>query len=173
MPELLAESETMLMLADGGPSLAHSLRQADEARAVVLLRAAGAALAHAHAVGCCIGQPMARNIVVASDDTICFLDVEEDPLQVMDLAQAHARDWLLFATGSLRHAKLPEATLMQLMQESMKGTPAGVRQDVLQVLSRLNLLSWLCRFGGRRARAMRRSMAILRRALEGQERSRE
>lgn len=166
VPELLAQGETLLVLADGGPSLAHCLRGADEDRAKALLEAAGAALAHAHAAGCCIGQPLARNIVVSSDDRIRFLDVEEDPLAVMNLAQAHARDWLLFATGSLRHADLPDSALVRLMRDCLHEVSAEVRRDMQQVLSRLAVLALLCRFAGKRARAMRRSMAIMRRALE-------
>ena len=54
-----------------------------------------AAIAQVHAAGKCLSQGFARNILV-SEHALCFIDFEDDPLQVMTLEQAQARDYLLY-----------------------------------------------------------------------------
>jgi tRNA A-37 threonylcarbamoyl transferase component Bud32 len=53
------------------------------------------AIAQVHAAGQYLSQGFARNILV-NEHALCFIDFEDDPLQVMTLAQAQARDYLLY-----------------------------------------------------------------------------
>ena len=53
------------------------------------------AIAQVHAAGQYLSQGFARNILV-NQHALCFIDFEDDPLQVMTLAQAQARDYLLY-----------------------------------------------------------------------------
>ncbi len=53
------------------------------------------AIAQVHAAGQYLSQGFARNMLV-NEHALCFIDFEDDPLQVMTLAQAQARDYLLY-----------------------------------------------------------------------------
>ena len=167
VPRILGHGETTLLLEDGGPSLAHCLRQADPQRAEQLMRQAAGELLRVHRAGCCVGQPLARNITIDDQGRVRFLDLEEDPLQVMGLAQAQARDWLLFASGSVRHARLPHATLAAVIGPCLRQTDADVQRQLRAALYRLRFLPALCRLGGHRARGLGDSVRVLRSALGG------
>ncbi|WMJ69473.1 serine/threonine protein phosphatase [Stenotrophomonas sp. 24(2023)] len=165
VPRVLGHSDSALLLEDGGPSLAHCLRNADDHKAEALLRQAARQLLRAHRAGCCIGQPVARNITVAQDGQLRFIDLEDDPLQVMDLAQAQARDWLLFISGSIRHAPLPVGAYVAVIGHCLRQATPEVQQQLREAVSRLRYLPALCRLGGHRAQGVGRSVQVLRRAL--------
>lgn len=165
VPRVLGQSDSALLLEDGGPSLAQCLRQADEPKAEALLRQAARQLLRAHRAGCCIGQPLARNITVADDGQLRFIDLEEDPLQVMDLAQAQARDWLLFISGSIRHARLPSGAFVAVIGHCLRQSSPDVQALLRQAAWRLRYLPALCKLGGRRARGVGHTVHALRRAL--------
>lgn len=73
---------------------------------------------------------MGRNIAIDSHGCVGFLDFEEDPGEVMPLAQAQAqaRDWLLFAAGVARHAPLSEDELSTMLAPSLREGPRGLRE---------------------------------------------
>lgn len=165
VPRVLGHGEATLLLEDGGPSLARLLRRAGPAEAERLMGLAASELLRAHLAGCCVGQPVARNIAVDTQGCLRFLDLEEDPLQVMALAEAQARDWLLFTSGSVRHARLPLGVLAAVIGHCLCQCPPEVQRQVRGAVSRLRFLPALCRFAGRRAQGIGDSVLILRRAL--------
>lgn len=58
------------------------------------------AIADVHARGCCLSQAFARNLLL-HEGRVWFIDFEDDPLEVMDLPRAQARDWLAYAHSSV------------------------------------------------------------------------
>lgn len=98
VPDVLGTGHAALVIGDNGSSFNTCLREADEAGRDRLVMAAMQAIAEAHARGAYFGQPLPRNLTW-DGQKVGFIDFEEDPLEVMDLAEAQARDWLMFGYG--------------------------------------------------------------------------
>jgi tRNA A-37 threonylcarbamoyl transferase component Bud32 len=58
-------------------------------------------LMQVHAARFAHGRPLPKDIVVR-DGALTLIDLEEDPMRVMSLAEAQARDIWLFMTGVVR-----------------------------------------------------------------------
>lgn len=162
-PRVLAEGEDWLVLSDLGPTLASGLRAAagDADATDALVRMAAQAIADAHRSGACFGQPLPRNLV-SDHGRIGFLDFEEDPLEVMTLVHAQARDWLLFAYGIARYYDGRPQALATLLDEVLEAAPASVSGSVRAVGRRLQPLAWLARGCGRAARSFAHAVDALR-----------
>ena len=116
VPTILRSGPGELLLSDLGPTLAARLLAGDTAERLRLLGETALAIAAVHRRQVCLGQPLGRNITVDDAGRIGFLDFEDDPLEVMTLAQAQCRDWLFLAAGSLRHARsVPTAELSRAL----------------------------------------------------------
>jgi tRNA A-37 threonylcarbamoyl transferase component Bud32 len=103
VPEVLHDGDDALMQSDCGEPLAARLRrQADAASREALLTAAIRALADLHRLGLCHGRPFIKDMTIR-DGVIHLLDFEEDPLRVMPLARAQARDVWLFLQSASRY----------------------------------------------------------------------
>ena len=103
VPDILAEEDTLLILSDIGPAVAELLRaDPDPVRRYSLMEHAALALAALHTGGRAHGRPYLRDMTWA-DGKIGFLDLEEDPLSVMPLHQAQARDVWIFLCAAARH----------------------------------------------------------------------
>lgn len=59
------------------------------------------------------------------DDSSCvgFIDFEEDPLEVMSLPQAQARDWLMFAFGMAKYYDGRADVLADMLSRVMQREP--------------------------------------------------
>lgn len=166
VPQVLQSGESALLLADLGPTLAARLRGAGQARRLQLLARAASAIAATHARDACLGQPLARNITVDDADRVGFLDFEEDPLEVMTLDQAQCRDWLLFASGSVRHAgDACAAELGQAFAVGLAQARPEVRAELADALHRLRPVGRLCAMLGKRARGIHLAIEALRASL--------
>ncbi|NKF22332.1 hypothetical protein [Solimonas marina] len=95
-PEVLACGDAYLLTADAGPTLSRFLAACDDrtAQRLAVIRAAEA-LGRIHAAGEYHGRPFFKDIAY-NGARVTFLDFEEDPLRVMSLADAQARDLCLF-----------------------------------------------------------------------------
>lgn len=167
VPRVIASSQRELLLSDLGTTLALQLRQADHAVALRLYQSAIAAIANAHAAGTYLGQPQARNIVVDAQQRIGFIDFEEDPAEVMTLAQAQCRDWLLFASGTLRHLPFADRRISDALQSGLSQADPAVREALAASLHRLQPVRQISALMGRRARGMAAAIDALRLALGG------
>lgn len=161
VPQVIGRGRDSLVLSDNGRSLAGWLRDArDDAQCDHLVGLALRAIADAHATGAYFGQPLPRNMTF-DGQRIGFIDFEEDPLEVMDLAQAQARDWLMFGYGVSRYyEKRPEA-LQALMREVMSGEARAVNAQTHQVTDRLQRLALVCNRLGRKARRLAHAVLAL------------
>lgn len=165
VPKVLGEGRATLLLSDIGPSLSNRLKDAAAPRQVdELVHDAVAAIVSAHRRGAYLGQAFARNIVV-SDGRVGFIDFEEDPLEVMPLRDAQARDWLMFTAGVSRHYEGRSEVLAGMIGEALPEVAGDVALEVRQVASRLGFLRRCTRHLGRRARALGVAVAALRDAF--------
>jgi tRNA A-37 threonylcarbamoyl transferase component Bud32 len=127
-------SDYFVMSYLGSNDLARALRE-QGVGAYGLWMAAMEHLLLVHSKGHYLSQCFARNIIV-SDDFRGMIDFEDDPLEVMTLEQAQARDWLVFLWNlALEPQRLDAALRQVLAQES-----APVRKVLAHAARRL---SWL------------------------------
>ncbi|NYZ64024.1 serine/threonine protein phosphatase [Luteimonas deserti] len=164
VPRVLGEGETTLLLSDLGPTLAARLRDADGDAAHIdaLVARAIEAIADAHRRGTYFGQLVPRNITIDDAGRVGFIDFEEDPLDVMSLPQAQARDWLLFAFGAAKYYDGRTGVLADMLAPALQRQPevaahagrVGQLQGLARQLRRL----------GRSARHVAHSILVVRAA---------
>jgi tRNA A-37 threonylcarbamoyl transferase component Bud32 len=123
------------------------------------------ALVALHARGQYLSQAFARNFI-ASDDTLAMIDFEDDPLEVMTLEQAQARDWLayLHASALAFRSRLPAPRVecIALLRAELAREAAPVRALVADTARRLR---WVQRLRAGDGRGWRRHVAILQSAV--------
>ncbi|MFT4249318.1 MAG: hypothetical protein QM581_15005 [Pseudomonas sp.] len=160
VPQVIGHGHAALVLSDNGRSLASCLREADDAGRDVLVARALAAIAEAHRHGAYFGQPLPRNMTY-DGHAIGFIDFEEDPLEVMDLEQAQARDWLMFGYGVAGYYGERLGVLQGLLVRALGEERAPVLAHAHAVTGRLRRLA---RFGlrlGRSGRALAHSILVI------------
>jgi len=105
VPTVLAQQPDGLLISDLGESgratvvLQERLDQAAAAGPAALLavwREGLAAIAAVHVCGQHLSQAFDRNLVQCPDGVIGYIDFEDDPAEVMTLAECQARDWLSY-----------------------------------------------------------------------------
>jgi tRNA A-37 threonylcarbamoyl transferase component Bud32 len=160
VPHVIGSGHAALVLGDNGTSFNTCLRQADDAGRDALVAAAMKAIAAAHAKGAYFGQPLPRNLTWDGQH-IGFIDFEEDPLEVMDLAQAQARDWLMFGYGVAKYYEHRPAQLQALMAAAMDGAARPVLAHAHEVSGRLQRLARYSMKMGRSARALAHAIVIV------------
>ncbi|MDH6170151.1 tRNA A-37 threonylcarbamoyl transferase component Bud32 [Variovorax boronicumulans] len=120
VPTVLAQQPDGLLISDLGESgratvvLQERLDQAAAAGPASLLavwREGLAAIAAVHVRGQHLSQAFDRNLVQCPDGVIGYIDFEDDPAEVMTLAECQARDWLsyLHSTAMMLEAAAPQA----------------------------------------------------------------
>lgn len=162
VPEVLGQGRRSLILEDLGPSLASHLRDAadDAPRVDQLTSAAIDAIRRVHAQGAYLGQPVPRNITFDGRD-MGFIDFEEDPLEVMELPHAQARDWLMFAYGTARYYDDRPLRFTEVLHEGLLMEAAGVNAQVRHVAGRLQGLARVSRRLGRSARTLAHAIFVV------------
>ena len=120
--------------------LAAALRQRHP-QAAALWREGGEALTRIHCAGQCLSQAFARNMIVSETGALAgMIDFEDDPLQVMPLADAQARNWLDYLHSTLWLAPLPQAEADACLDAWMQAAPAATRARFTHACQRL---AWL------------------------------
>ncbi|WP_225782333.1 hypothetical protein [Xenophilus sp. Marseille-Q4582] len=120
VPRVLAQTREGLLISDLGQEgraatvFNERLEQAVAQGPVALLaawREGLRAIAAVHARGAYLSQAFARNLMHCPDGVIGFIDFEDDPGEVLSLAECQARDWLsyLHSTALLIDAAAPQA----------------------------------------------------------------
>lgn len=122
----------------GSNDLARALReQGDQAYGLWL--AAMEHLLAVHARGQYLSQCFARNIIVSSRFE-GLIDFEDDPLEVMTLEQAQARDWLIFLQSTLWNLALEPDRLDAALRSVLERERESVRAVLRHAARRL---AWL------------------------------
>lgn len=121
VPEVLEKTDDFITLADCGPQLRAVVREeTDRGSRSRMLERAMRTLASLHDMGLAHGRPCLRDMtlwrtVEAPDGVIYLLDLEEDPVAVMSVEDAQARDvWLLLAS-CVEFCADPEGDLHDLL----------------------------------------------------------
>jgi tRNA A-37 threonylcarbamoyl transferase component Bud32 len=123
VPQVYEIADEHIVLSDCGLQLRHILQHSDDVPYKwQLLEKAMTNLAELHGHGLAHGRPHLKDMTVLADH-IYLLDLEEDPVAVMDLKYAQARDvWLLLASSNeFCMAPLQELdTLLAVYQDHSK-----------------------------------------------------
>lgn len=161
VPEVLGASDTELILSDLGPTLAERCRaEATSERRAELVRRGFEALAELHRRNGYLSQAFARNMVCDSG-RIGFIDFEDDPLEVMSLPAAQARDVLLYVHSTARFLADAEACFGALLERHLATESAAVRLEIARAVSRLAWLAPVAGWCGRRARDVGLALRVL------------
>ncbi|MEP6740815.1 MAG: hypothetical protein ABJA61_10585 [Caldimonas sp.] len=126
-----------------GPSLVESIERRDTA-AFEAWRRGLAALVDTHARGGYLSHAFARNFIVA-EGGLAMIDFEDDPLEVMSLDQAQARDWLAYLHSTLWLLDRPGAEVQAALAVRLGDERLPVRALVEAAGQRLAVLRHLPR----------------------------
>jgi tRNA A-37 threonylcarbamoyl transferase component Bud32 len=152
VPRVLHEDdEFFVMERFDGPNLAQAL-ETDPAEALPLWRQGLQTVLAAHRCGQYFAQAYARNFIVTLHG-LRAVDFESDPLQTMPLAQAQARDWLLYlqatvwrlCPGRRRGAEAPLTALVGTWERDAGAESGPVLEQLQAAASRLDWLRFLPR----------------------------
>lgn len=165
VPEVIGQGPAMLLLGDIGRSVSHHLRRmgGDPERIGTLAGRAAQAIAAAHRRGAYLGQAFPRNMTV-DGERIGFIDFQEDPGEIMPLAEAQARDWLMFAVGVGRYYDGREDALAALLGGCLRELPQA-RAALARTVARLGFVERACYRLGRGPRAYGVALRALRLAV--------
>lgn len=106
-PEVKDFNDEMLIITHLGPQLREELDRMNSAeQRMAVMKTATAELARLHNAGLAHGRPYLRDMTW-DGDKIGFLDLEENPVDVMPLASAQARDVWVFLSAAARFARDP------------------------------------------------------------------
>jgi hypothetical protein len=144
---VLAQQADGLLISDLGESgratvvLQERLDQAAAAGPAALLavwREGLAAIAAVHVRGQHLSQAFDRNLVQCPDGVIGYIDFEDDPAEVMTLAECQARDWLsyLHSTAMMLEAAAPQAA-GQHWHAALAGVSDEVRERIANAARRM------------------------------------
>lgn len=126
-------------------------------------------LVEVHAQGQALSQAFTRNFIAEQGRLVMF-DFEDDPLEVMTLPQAQARDWLAYLHSTARElAPVHLAHLQTLVPPLLQALAAegdGVRRLVFDTARRLGWLRHLRVDRARGRRGWRRQVLVLKDAVE-------
>ena len=147
VPAVLAQQPDGLLISDLGESgrttvvLQERLDQAAAAGPAALLavwREGLAAIAQVHVRGQHLSQAFDRNLVQCPDGVIGYIDFEDDPAEVMTLAECQARDWLsyLHSTAMMLEAAAPEAAGLH-WHAALAEVSEEVRQRIAEAARRM------------------------------------
>ncbi|WP_285411476.1 hypothetical protein [Variovorax sp. efr-133-TYG-130] len=147
VPTVLAQQADGLLISDLGESgratvvLQERLDQAAAAGPAALLavwREGLAAIAAVHVRGQHLSQAFDRNLVQCPDGVIGYIDFEDDPAEVMTLAECQARDWLsyLHSTAMMLEAAAPQAA-GQHWHAALAGVSEEVRERIANAARRM------------------------------------
>ncbi|TBR39777.1 MULTISPECIES: lipopolysaccharide kinase InaA family protein [Dyella] len=145
VPSVLGEGKDTLLLTDLGSTLASQLRQnPDEHHRNAMVARVARAIADVHRRGAYLGQAFPRNITLRGDD-VGFIDFEEDPGDIMSVAEAQARDWVMFSAGVARFYRHRENDLAAILSHAARDEAHEVRLLVAGTAHRLSFLEsrWL------------------------------
>lgn len=165
VPEILQAGEAELLLSDLGPTLSQTCRDEQHPAAREALVALGLqALQQLHRRGGYLSQAFARNMTLR-DGRVGFIDLEEDPLTMMSLPAAQARDVLFYAHSTARFLADRPGAHARLLALHLAGESAAVREEVARTARRLAVLAPVARRFGVRARAVAEALVSLRDAV--------
>lgn len=149
VPEVLAFDQTLMVMKDAGSSLNIALNNAqNNADKKELIVSAVGDLKDLHQKKLTHGKPYLRDMFLSADGKIGFLDLEEDPLSVMSLEAAQARDLFLFLCSAARFVRQTdnklihdEEFLRDIFDMYKKDMPPQIVQELKTLTDLINSVS--------------------------------
>jgi tRNA A-37 threonylcarbamoyl transferase component Bud32 len=124
VPELLAFDDSWLLIKDAGQSIIKTMKQSDTTQSTrqKLLQTCLDAMKELHKKNQYLSQGFIRNMLLDEPtQTIIFIDFEDDPLTVMSLSHAQARDVLLLVNSTARFFVEDIEFFNRAIQQFIKG----------------------------------------------------
>ncbi len=145
VPEVLHVGSDHFVMQWLGRAHLGDVLQSGHPGAAALWREAGDELVRLHRAGQYLSQGFARNMIVTDEagDTprlAGLIDFEDDPLQVMGLADAQVRDWLAFLHSTLWTLPLAPSEVDACIDAWLDAESPAVRAGFAQACRRL---AWL------------------------------
>jgi len=145
VPEVLAHGRDWLLLKDCGVSIIGILKdpKTSQSRRKQLFSQCLQALSVLHRQNQYLSQGFIRNVLLEPETKrIVFIDFEDDPLQVMNLAAAQARDVLLLVNSTARFFLQDRCFFESTIQDFLRDHDA----DMVQALkTTANRMQWVTR----------------------------
>jgi hypothetical protein len=95
-----------------------------------------------HQRGQYLSQASARNLMHTAEGLVP-IDLEEDPLVCMSLAQAQARDWLLYLQSTIWLLPQPRSVLLSIWRDVLRNAPSLEAQALASTVGQLGWLRHL------------------------------
>ncbi len=165
VPEVLHDEVDFFVMRWLGAAHLDKLLQRDGEFALRWWQRGLRTLVDLHARDQYLSQAFARNFI-ARGDTLAMIDFEDDPLQVMPLDQAQARDWLTYLHSSahvLAAQRIADGIdPTGLLRAELAREREPVRRLVADTSRRL---AWLLRLDATQGRAWHRHVAVVQSVL--------
>ncbi len=139
-PTLLAQTEQGLMmshlsdLGDLMSALKKAEKKQDIEKVFALWEIGVAAIADVHQKGQHLSQSFTRNMVLCSENTIGFIDFEDNPDDFLTLSQCQTRDWLCYLNSTAY--LLDEDTSRKRARQSFKRILGAQAQEATNNIKR-------------------------------------
>lgn len=120
VPWVVSITDTVLITEDVGCQLNQHLQTVQDSKQIhLILKQAAQSIQKMHQAGLCHGRPSLNDMTI-KHGLISFIDLEENPLVVMSLAQAQARDIWLFLNSATRYCPNNDPQLLSDLFETYK-----------------------------------------------------
>ncbi len=144
VPQIMARDKDWLLIKDVGQSIIKTLKQKDTSQSVRqhLFQSCLGALKHLHLKQQYLSQAFIRNMLIDSEtQTITFIDFEDDPIEVMSLAEAQARDVLLLVNSTARFFVQDQMFFNQAIQHFLTDHQPAVIDALKTTTSRMQWIT--------------------------------
>ncbi len=152
VPQIFAYSDHWLLMSNLGQSVVSQFKDSEVEGGYKkqLLTACLTAIKGVHQLDQCLSQAFVRNMVQVNEDqfNMGFIDFEDDPLMVMSLPEAQARDLLLFINSVARFFLKEQAFFEQQITDFL----LNHKPEVIHLLKQTTKkLQWITRVPFQRA----------------------
>ncbi len=145
VPKVIARSDQSITMEDMGIALPVHLRSIpnDQRERIRLVKLAAQGLANIHQKGLAHGRPHLKDIVWSSEEqAICFLDLEENVMDLMPMDKAQARDLWLFMGSVARYLTYDIDILTSIYEAYRKEAPDNIEPVLLGFVRMLRPFGW-------------------------------
>lgn len=146
VPEVIVYDDSWLLIKDIGTSIIKTMKltSTTQSRRQQLFTACLKAIKNVHSKGQYLSQAFIRNLLLHDEQTmqVAFIDFEDDPLTVMSLSAAQARDVLLLVNSTARFFVNDPA----FFTDSIQQFTSGHDPEMIEALrATANRMQWITR----------------------------
>lgn len=144
VPEVLAHDKNWLLIEDIGQSIVKVMKQPDtpQLERQVLFQQCLDAIKTLHHNKQYLSQGFVRNMLLSeTTQQVAFIDFEDDPLEVMSLVEAQARDLLLLVNSTARFFINDQVFFQQAIQSFLQNHDKGMIKALKQTCHRMQWIT--------------------------------